>query len=274
MPKRQLAVCSWSLRPKDPGELLARLRLAGMDRVQLALVPLVAQPDLWGGAIELLRGEGIEIESGMLAMIGEDYSSIARIRETGGVRCDQHWSANRERAGLVADLARKHGIALVTFHAGFLPEDTGDPLRAVMLERLREIIDLFAKHGVQVAFESGQEKSATLERALEDLQRPETGVNFDPANMLLYGLEDPLPAFRRLRERVRQVHAKDAIASGQSEVWGRETAVGAGQVPWKLFMELVAALPREVAVVIEREGGERRVEEIAAAKKFLEPMLS
>ena len=38
-------------------------------------------------------------------------------------------------------------------------------------------------------------------------------------------------------------------------------------------MWLVSTLPSEVAVVIEREGGERRIEEIVAAKNFLQPML-
>jgi hypothetical protein len=38
-------------------------------------------------------------------------------------------------------------------------------------------------------------------------------------------------------------------------------------------MRLVATLPSDVPVVIEREGGERRVEEIISAKNFLQPML-
>jgi sugar phosphate isomerase/epimerase len=73
---------------------------------------------------------------------------------------------------------------------------------------------------------------------------------------------------------VRQVHAKDAVPSGVPGAWGRETAVGAGAVPWRDFLSLVAALPEQVAVVIEREGGDRRVEEVAAARRFLEPILA
>jgi sugar phosphate isomerase/epimerase len=142
-----------------------------------------------------------------------------------------------------------------------------------MINRLRQVIDLFANAGVKVAFETGQESAATLNGVLDELSRADVGVNFDPANMLLYGLDDPLAAFEKLLPRVRQVHAKDAIASGKTDVWGKETAVGAGQVPWQKFMWLVSTLPNEVAVVIEREGGERRVEEIVAAKNFLQPML-
>jgi len=273
MSTRNLAVCSWSLRPHDPAELVERLRATGMNRVQLALAPMVAQPEVWQGVIDVLRSNAIVIESGMLAMASEDYSSIARIRETGGVRSDAHWPTNRARAAQVADIAKQFCISLVTFHAGFLPAHVGDPARATMITRLREVIDLFANVGVRVAFETGQESADTLNGVLDELDRAHVGVNFDPANMLLYGLDNPIDAFEKLLPRVRQVHAKDAIASGKTDVWGRETAVGAGQVPWQKFMWMVSTLPSEVAVVIEREGGERRVEEIVAAKNFLQPML-
>lgn len=266
MSTRNLAVCSWSLRPHDPAELVERLRATGMNRVQLALAPMVAQPEVWSGVIDVLRANKIVIESGMLAMASEDYSSIARIRETGGVRPDAHWPANLARAKHVADIAKQFGIALVTFHAGFLPAHVGDPARATMINRLREVVDLFAHAGAHVAFETGQESADTLNGVLDELDRAHAGVNFDPANMLLYGLDDPIEAFEKLLSRVRQVHAKDAIASGKTDVWGRETAVGKGQVPWQKFMWMVSTLPSHVSVVIEREGGERRVEEIIAAK--------
>ena len=272
MTARRLAVCSWSMRPNEPAQLVERLRGAGMARVQLALVPMVDAPAVWGEAAEALRAAGIAIESGMFAPRGEDYSSIPRIRETGGLRADTLWEENQKLALGVARAASTLGLRLVTFHAGFIPHDRADPLRGRMIERLRVVTDLFAEEGVGVAFETGQESAPCLLEALEELDRPKAGVNFDPANMLLYGAGDPLEGFRLLKPWVRQVHAKDAVASGVIDAWGRETPVGAGAVPWKAFMAEVATLPEEVAVVIER-GGERRVEEVASARAFLEPML-
>lgn len=273
MSSRRLAVCSWSMRPSDPAQLVERLRAAGMRRVQLALVPLVDAPAVWGEAAEALRAAGIAIESGMLAPRGEDYASIARIRETGGLRPDATWEDNQKLAIGVARAASTLGLRLVTFHAGFIPHDRSDPLHARMIARLRAVTDLFAEEGVGVAFETGQESAPCLREALEALDRPTAGVNFDPANMLLYGAGDPLEGFRLLKPWVRQVHAKDATPSGEPDAWGREAPVGAGAVPWKAFMAEVATLPADVAVVIEREGGERRVEEVASARAFLEPML-
>jgi sugar phosphate isomerase/epimerase len=273
MSRRALAVCSWSMRPAGPGELVDRLRAAGMGRVQLALVPLLDAPLAWADVAERLRDAGIAIQSGMLAPRGEDYSSIPRIRETGGLRPDATWADNQKLAMGAARAAATLGIALVTFHAGFIPHDRADPLRARMIDRLRGMVDLFAEEGVRVAFETGQESADGLLEALRDIDRPEAGVNFDPANMLLYGAGDPLEGFRKLRGWVRQIHAKDATPSGQPDVWGRETPVGAGAVPWREFMAEVATLAPEVGVVIEREGGERRVQEVASAREFLHPML-
>ena len=261
------------MRPADPAQLVERLRASGMGRVQLALVPLLESPTTWSDVAERLRGADIQVQSGMLAPRGEDYSSIPRIRETGGFRADETWPDNLKLAMGVARAAGTLGLGLVTFHAGFIPHDRSDPLRARMLDRLRAVVDLFAEEGVRVAFETGQETAACLLEALEDLERPDAGVNFDPANMLLYGAGDPLEGFRALKPWVRQVHAKDAVPSGQVDVWGRETPVGAGAVPWRDFMAEVATLGPEVAVVIEREGGEHRVQEVASAREFLHPML-
>jgi sugar phosphate isomerase/epimerase len=261
------------MRPSDPTQLVERLRAAGMDRVQLALVPLLDAHEVWCDIGERLRAAGIAIQSGMLAPRGEDYSSIPRIRETGGLRPDATWPDNLKLSMGVARAAGTLGIRLVTLHAGFIPHDRADPLWGRMIERLRTVIDLFAEEGIDIAFETGQESAACLIEALEALDRPRAGVNFDPANMLLYGAGDPLEGFRLLKPWVRQLHAKDATPSGQPDVWGRETPVGAGAVPWKPLMAEVATLPEHVAVVIEREGGERRVEEVASARAFLQPML-
>jgi hypothetical protein len=119
----------------------------GLRAVQLALVPLVQEPDVWAGAVETLSAAGIHVASGMLAMAGEDYSTLETIRATGGVRPDAAWPANRRRAADVARVASETGLGLVTFHAGFLPQEHDDPLRRTMIERLRVVADGFAEHG-------------------------------------------------------------------------------------------------------------------------------
>lgn len=261
----RLAVCSWSLGSRDPDELAAALERLGIRAVQLAMVPLVDQPDVWAEAIPRLRSSGIAVVSGMLATVGEDYATLASIAATGGVRPDSTWPATLERARRVADLAGRWGIPLVTFHAGFIPHDRADPTRATLLERLGAVHDLFAACGVAIAFETGQEDAATLLSALADLGRPTAGVNFDPANMILYGKGDPCDAMRALGRCVRQVHIKDAIPSAMPGEWGTEVPVGEGSVDWPGFLSLVRQVSPPVDLVIEREAGETRMADIARA---------
>jgi sugar phosphate isomerase/epimerase len=240
----------------------------------LALTPLVELPSVWGNTAIALREAGISVVSGMLETVGEDYSTIASITATGGVRPDSTWPATRARAASASQVARSLGLRLVTFHAGFLPHDSADPLRGRMLDRLREIAGLFASYGLSVAFETGQEPAETLAACLEELAQPSIGVNFDPANMLLYGSGDPIEGLRILAPWVKQIHLKDAIASCVEGQWGHEVPIGKGQVAWPEFLREVARCPQRPALVIEREAGDDRIGDIKAGARFLSGLLA
>ena len=265
-----LGVCSWSLRATNPTELIARVKATGLSAVQLALTPLVESPTVWCDVFRRMHDEGIAVVSGMLETVGEDYSSIERIALTGGVRPDATWAATRERALRVADVAARHGLELVTFHAGFLPHDRADPERSRMIERLRDMAELFATQHIAIAFETGQEPAATLIDCLQSLDAPSVGVNFDPANMLLYGSGDPIDALVRLAPWVRQAHVKDALPSALAGVWGTEVPVGTGLVDWRAFLSALSASPHRPRLVIEREAEDARIDDIRAAKTLLD----
>ena len=51
MSQRTLAVCSWSMRPADAGQLVERVTQSGVTAVQLALVPLVGNFGAWSQAL-------------------------------------------------------------------------------------------------------------------------------------------------------------------------------------------------------------------------------
>ena len=79
--------------------------------------------------------------------------------------------------------------------------------------------------------ETGQETASELLQFLNDLPVRNVGVNFDPANMILYGSGDPIEAIETLDRHIRHVHIKDAVASENPGMdWGRTTPVGAGEV--------------------------------------------
>lgn len=268
-PSHRIGVCSWSLRPDSPAELVAALRRLGIDGVQLALSPMVHEARMWREAVATLREAGIDILSGMMAMAGEDYSTLQSIARTGGVRPDATWDANQRHARAVAALASHERIRLITFHAGFIPHDRGDAERHKIIERLRLVADVFADVGVALALETGQETAATLSRALDDLNCDNVGVNFDPANMILYGIGDPVESLRALAPRVRQIHVKDALPSERAGAWGSEVVAGTGAVKWREFFDIALRIQPAVNFVIEREAGPDRERDIAAARDLI-----
>jgi sugar phosphate isomerase/epimerase len=268
----RLAVCSWSIQPDGPAQLLEQLRVIGLTRVQLALDPLRDKPEVWGSAPEQFRRANIRLVSGMFGTVGEDYSTLETIRQTGGLVPDATWEENWENAQSTAELAKQLGLKLVTFHAGFLPHDESDPEFEKLQHRIRLVADLFAARGLDLAFETGQETAETLKSFLEKLGRANVGVNFDPANMLLYDKGNPIEALRTLGPWVKQCHLKDAIRTRSPGTWGQEVPVGAGQVDWPAFFGLLRQLGFNGALAIEREAGSQRVEDIRTAKLFIQQL--
>jgi L-ribulose-5-phosphate 3-epimerase len=266
----RLAVCSWSVQPSSPQELAARLEAIGIHRVQLALDPLRESPTLWNAVEACLRDKGISVVSGMFGCVGEDYSTLESIRDTGGLAPDSTWEENRRNIRATVPIARRLGLNLLTFHAGFLPHDHSDPNFGKMLGRLSEVADVFAQAGINLALETGQETAPVLLDVLQKLNMKNVGVNFDPANMILYDKGDPIKALQALGGWVRQVHIKDAVRTKVPGTWGEEVPVGTGQVDWPSFISTLRAHNFQGDLVIEREAGQQRIADIRLAKQTLE----
>lgn len=270
----RLAVCSWSLRPGSPAALLDALATTGITRVQLALDPLREEPATWGAFADLARERGVSIVSGMFGTVGEDYTTLESIKRTGGVVPDATWDANWRNIREIAGIAARLGLKVVTFHAGFLPHDRGDSAFARLFDRIDRIAAVFAADGITLGFETGQETADTLAAFLRQLNRPNVGVNFDPANMILYNKGDPIAALRTLAPWLKQCHVKDARRTRVPGTWGEEVTVGTGEVDWPAFMGTLDALGYRGDLCIEREAGEQRAADIRAGRLHLESLAS
>jgi sugar phosphate isomerase/epimerase len=268
-----LAVCSWSLQAASPRELVAKLSAIGIRRVQLALDPLRESPEIWRETEMLFQKNKVEIISGMFGCLGEDYSTLESIRMTGGIAPDSTWEPNLKAIHANAGIAAKLGLRLVTFHAGFLPHEKNDPVFTKMLDRLRTVADIFATHEITLGLETGQETAPALATFLKELNRPNVGVNFDPANMILYGKGNPVEALRVLAPWLLQVHIKDARRTEIPGTWGAEVAAGSGEVDWPEFFAMLRGLKFTGDLVIEREAGGQRVADIITARELVLPQL-
>ena len=62
---QRLAVCSWSLHPAGPEQLVQQMKAIGLSHVQLDLDPFTTQPAVWDKAAEIFARNGITPVSGM-----------------------------------------------------------------------------------------------------------------------------------------------------------------------------------------------------------------
>lgn len=270
-----IGVCSWSLHPKDTADLAAQVNEAGLSHVQLGLAGLSAM----GGKdqraeLDHLIKNNIAITGGMVGFAGEDYSTIANIRRTGGFVPDNDWISRRAITEQAAQMARDLKLPHISAHVGFVPPRS-DAGYAKVLDRIREIADLFANHNLSLLMETGQEKADELLEFLHDLKRNNVFINFDPANMILYGAGEPIAAIRTLGNFIRHVHVKDATPSTRpGEEWGAEVPFGTGQVNPKQFLTALHNAGYKGPLCIEREAGNQRLTDVKTAVEALKRALA
>ncbi len=264
----RLAVCSWSLHPATPEELIDKLQEIGLAKIQLHLDPLRENP-AWKDAAKKIEDAGMSLVGGMFTSVGEDYSSLESIRRTGGLVPDATWPQTWANIQGTLPIARSLGLDYVMFHAGFLPEDESEADYEKVLKRVQQVADAWASVGVTLGMETGQEHADTLLKFLAAVDRPNVGINFDPANMILYDKDEPIDALTKLVPYVKQTHIKDAIRTRTPGQWGTEVEVGKGEVYWEGFFRELSQAGYNGYFAIEREAGDQRVADIRTAKDFV-----
>ena len=159
-------------------------------------------------------------------------------------------------------------------HIGVVPHDQHDPERDKIIEVTRTLCDHCSGNDQYLHLETGQETAADLIAFINDCARTNLRINFDPANMILYGMGQPLDALRELAPWVRSVHCKDATWSDQPGVtWGREVPLGQGAVDIKAYLQTLHQIGYVGPLTIEREipeDPERQFREIGDAVRLLE----
>ncbi|MYC66343.1 MAG: sugar phosphate isomerase/epimerase [Acidobacteriia bacterium] len=213
----------------------------------------------WRAALD--RAE-LEIATAFLSFEGESYASIPICAQTVGYVPPATRREREQRTYAVSDFARSLGIPGMAAHIGCLPEDPRDAEHRAVLELVRRVCDHCARNGQTFALETGQEPAEALLEFLHAVDRPNVGVNFDPANMILYGSGEPMEALRTLGEQVLTVHCKDGTWPETQGEWGRETPLGDGDVGMQRYVRTLREIGYAGPLVIEREivGEEQRAD--------------
>ena len=273
--KHPIGVCSWSYQ-KPLMMVAEEMRRINVKCVHLALQPFL-EGDARHGAAEgaLVRGyvEGLidsgawKVTAAMLSFSYEDYTTPVTIRKTGGIVPDEHLEANKTLIRNAAKMAAQFKTPYLSLHAGYLDEKSPSAV-AKFTDRVKFLADECGANGVKLLLETGQETADDLVRFLGTVKN--VWVNFDPANMLLYGMGDPVAAVAKLAPWIRHVHIKDALPSKKPGLeWGEETPWGDGKVNAPAFLAALDKAGYTGALAVEREGGNSRTADIALAVQRL-----
>lgn len=224
----------------------------------------------------LARLESLEITTTVVfaGFEGESYADIPTVKRTVGLVPKELRAARTAELKAIADFARELSVSAVGVHLGFVPHDPSDPDYAEILDVTRDVCDHCQKNQQALHLETGQEPVDVLIQFLDNVGRDNLFVNFDPANMILYGAGEPIPALESLGNRVRSVHCKDATWSDQpGETWGQETPLGEGAVDFSAFLATLDRIGYTGPLTIEREiprEPERQKAEIGRAIDLLQ----
>jgi sugar phosphate isomerase/epimerase len=102
---------------------------------------------------------------------------------------------------------------------------------------------------------------------IRDVDRANLRINFDPANLILYGTDEPISALERLAPFVVSVHCKDGDppAAGVPGVLGLERPLGKGSVGIGRFVETLRKVGFHGPLNVEREAEDQdaRIRDLA-----------
>lgn len=173
-----------------------------------------------------------------------------------------------------SDFAKRLNIRDLVTHVGFLPENPYDENYRDVIIALKKLVQKCKENGQNFLFETGQETPITLRRAIEDIGMDNVGINFDPANLLMYGKANPVDALDILGDYVLGVHGKDGLYPTDGSHLGEEKPLGEGRVDYPRFMEKLKEIGYSGDITIEREiEGIEQKKDIQRAKELLESLI-
>jgi sugar phosphate isomerase/epimerase len=259
----------------EPLEALEAVKELGIPTVQLSYPAHLDTPEGIEKIKKAVEETGIEITTVFCGFPGESYADIPTVQQTVGLVPESTRAERVAKIDEISAFAQKLGVDRVAAHIGFVPEDHNDPIYPMMVETVQGICDRLAARGQVFALETGQETAKGLRHFIDDLKRDNIRVNFDPANMILYGNDNPIEALDLLVDWMDGVHCKDGNWPTQENQLGHETPLGEGAVNIPEWIKKLLALGFTGPLTIEREiSGEEQKRDIIKGRDLLEGLIA
>ena len=256
------------------GVKLEVARDLGVPTIQLhAPAPATRTPEQAQAFLARLKDAGITLTAVFGGFDGESYADIPTVERTVGLVPLATRAARTKEMKEIADFAKLLGCQVVALHLGFVPHDSTHPLYPEVIAVARDLCDHCRKNGQSLHLETGQEPADALLRFIHDVERDNLFINFDPANMILYGSGEPIAALKQVGKYVRSVHCKDGTwAKHPGKEWGAEVPLGEGDVGIENYLRTLKEIGYTGPLTIEREipqEPERQKAEIGRAVRLL-----
>ncbi len=256
----------------DPAKALEKVHELGIPTAQIYVEEFF--PDLASKLRAALDLYKIEATSLVVGGPGREVWNFTEGPLTIGLVPRATREARAAHIRKASDFAKSCGIAAVQTHCGFLPEDPNEPLYKETVAVLRELASYCKASGQNFRYETGQETPITLVRTIQDVGVDNQGVNFDLANLILYGKANPVDAIEILAPYIQGIHAKDGLWPTNPKELGEEVAIGKGKVDFPRIISRLKEIHYQGAVTIEREiSGAQQIEDVRAAKAYLENLI-
>jgi L-ribulose-5-phosphate 3-epimerase len=257
---------------KDPDAAMERVQKLGFPTAQVFVDEF--EPGLGDKLRQALDNHGIEPTSLVVGGPGKEEWNFYQGPLTVGLVPRGTRAARIAHIKKGSDLAKQCGIVAVQTHCGFIPENPNDPLYQETVAAIREVTTYCKNNGQNFRYETGQETPITLVRTMQDVGTDNQGVNFDLANLILYGKANPVDAIEIIAPYIQGIHAKDGLWPTNPKDLGKEVPIGKGKVDFPRIIARLKELDYRGAVTIEREiSGPQQVEDVLDAKKYLENLI-
>src|SRR6267378_2053890 len=257
---------------RDPDAAMSKVHELGLPTCQVFVDEI--EPEIAGRLRQALSKYQIEATSLVVGGPGREVWDFHEGPLTIGLVPHETRDARIAHIKKASDFAKLCGIAAVQTHCGFIPENPNDPVYKETVAAMREVAGYCKRNGQNFRYETGQETPITLVRAIQDVGLDNQGVNFDLANLILYGKANPVDAIELLGPFVQGIHAKDGLWPTNPKELGQEVSIGKGKVDFPRIIGRLKELNYRGAVTIEREiSGPQQVEDVRAAKVYLEKLI-
>jgi sugar phosphate isomerase/epimerase len=259
----------------DPAKTVGEIAALGAEACQLAVTgETKLTPQLAAGYRRELDRAALPAVTVFAAYTGEIYADVASVEQTVGFL---PWATRAEReirTREVIEFGAEVGLGSFGAHVGCIPAERNSPDYKAVRDMVRRLADYAASYGMSYCLETGQEPAEALLAFLRDVDRSNVRINFDPANMVLYGSGDPHAAFRLLRPLVVTIHGKDGDGPVKPGALGAERPLGAGSVDIARFIRLVRESGFDGSIHVESgvHGEEPRAVTLGAAVSLLKTL--